>query len=518
MNPPTDLTVCVLAPDDADALELTLSTVSMLGYVVVGLPEHSDLEPVGAIVHRISLDDGVGQAWTALLRAAPTDRCLLLHAGEVVVTGRPADDDPFGGCVVISHPHAFELPDRLGHIRLVDRRRCTVGGHLRPVVDGPPERGDEPVFGSTVIADTGHEPGPAHHAWLQHLAARVDDTTDPAELLDVTAVLAAGAEYDAALVRLRHLLFAYDGDLGRRVARLTAMTAVRRSRRSEAMLGSKEWERLDANPGPALALRGAAHVSRLAIGPAIPLLDAALAAGLTDDDGVAVDRTWIESMLSDAKVRLPTLDPLVAAQIKALPKARSVASLCERWHQTGRPLRQLAESLRGEVRARFVAGVVALARALDATDGIDMAEWLATDGVSNDVIRLVNGAASRGDLALDTAIGWSERLRATGKAEHCPLVTMSGTSETPPVRRVLAAAILVDRFRDDRGTEALELAVRMLHTAALAGALYRVVAAAPSAVPAFVEAGTNTPARAWAVADALERCGAGDVAEELRCA
>ena len=510
------ISVCVLANDDAAALQLTLDAAAGLGTLVVGVPEGSvaPLPHTGATTVPIALTESVGAAWDRVLRGAPDDHCLLLHPGEVIVAGHPAVDAPFSSCTVIDHPDPFALPDRLDAVRLVDRSRCRVRGHVRPVLaaDGPTGEG----HGTIVVVDAGSAPGPAHQAWLQHLGVALDATDDPAELVDLAALLAGTGELDAATVRLMQLLGAIHGDLGRRAARLLTFCAVRRSRRIEAELGAREWERLDDQRGPAMALRGVALASKLRVGHAVPLLEGALAAGLVDRDGIVVDRAWIETVLSDAKVRLPLLEPVVVAEIQALRTKPKIWNLCDGWLQLGRPLSDLASSLTGDVRRRFVTGVVDHARAIDASGCLDMAEWLAEKGITQQVLTLVHLVTVRGELPFDDGVAWSERLRAAGKGQECPLPLLAVSPAAPPVTRVRAAAALVDRFADPRGIAVLREAAAAVHPAALGGILHRLSDEAPTALVSFIEAAGRTKERRAALADTLEAGSAQGLAEQLR--
>ena len=513
------ISVCVLANDDAVSLQLTLDSAAGLGRLVVGLPEgvrhRDDPAESDVTVVPIALTDSVGGAWDRLLRAAPDDHCLLLHPGEVVVAGHPALDPPFASCTVIDHPDPFALPDRLGIVRVVDRTRVRVRGHIRPVLAATCGSIAE-SHGTVVVVDAGSSPGAAHGAWLHYLGVALDATDDPAELVDLATTLAATGEYDAAIVRLVQLVGAIDGELGRRAARLLAFCAVRRSRRSEAELGAREWARLDERTGPATALRAAALVAKLRVGTAVPLLEAALAAGLVDSDGIAVDRTWVETMLSDAKVRLPILEPLVAIEIQNLRSKPNIWSLCDGWLQLGRPLHALAASLTGDVRRRFVDGAVDVARGLDPDACLDLANWLAEKGITQQVLTLVHLVALRCELDLDDALAWSERLRAAGKANECPLPLLAIAPAAPPVTRVRAAAALVDRFADPRGLAVLHEAAVAVHPAALGGALHRISGEAPTALVPFIEAAGRTKERRAALADTLDAGGAPELAAQLR--
>lgn len=517
VTPNVDISVCILATDDVEALQLTATSASMLGSVVIGQQEGATPVVIeNAILVTIPLIETIGQAWDRLLRAAPHERCVLLQPGEVVLAGQPGQDTPFAPSIVVDHPDAYEPPDRLGPVRVVDRGACRIVGRLRPVVDhdGP----DHDETGSLVIVDTGMRRGAAYEAWVQFLAVGLDDTEDPAELLDMATLLALTGEHDAAITRLYAMLGAFEGDLGRRIARLLAYCAVRRGRRMEAVHATHVWERLEPNPGPALALRGVALATQQLSGHALPLLEAALASGLTDSDGVTVDRTWIEAMVSKARQRLPRVESLAGQEVYSMHHRSALGPLLEAWNELGRPVSELL-GLFNDVSRRIVRNrIFETLGAIDSISCIQYAEELAADGMGPNVVDLLVSVVARGDITLDEVRPWADRVRAAGREKRCPLVEFAGVPVGPPVERVLAAAELIDRYQDERGRELLETATRSLPTAAIGGALHRLAAEVPSVLGAFIEAAARSSARREALAVTLERGGAPELAEQLRSA
>jgi hypothetical protein len=114
------LSVCILSVGDDAALELSIGAAVGLGAIVVGLIDGERSPSNADVVVTMPLGIGLGEAWDRLLRAAPTDQCLLLHPGELKVAGDASSAAP-AECIVIDQPGPFSIGDRLGTIRLVDR-------------------------------------------------------------------------------------------------------------------------------------------------------------------------------------------------------------------------------------------------------------------------------------------------------------------------------------------------------------------------------------------------------------
>lgn len=492
-----DLSVCILAGDDLDALRSTLEAARAIGPVVLAVP-HALVARVRAevgsvvptprggtaptVLVEIDLASTVAEAWNAAMDAAPTDVCLLLHAGEVVVGGRPDPEGVFGAAVIVEAPRAVVGPERLGAIRLVHRGRCRMRGALRPVleVDGGVPLGHGGA--GTVLVDLGARHGPDYAAWLHFAARAMDETRSPEQLVDLAALLAATGHTDAAAVRLVTVLGALEGELGRHVARMLAVLALRHNRELEVDLATREWQRLGGAPGPALALRGLSLLTSQRPGTAADVLDAALVAGLSDEDGVGVDLEWVLHSRQQARTwaqRSAASLPTAFAEIDTLLESpRTTMGLVELWLQTGHLLPELLEKFSGKRRATLVSTLVDQAMSLGAWNCLDLAGVLWRSDKESAVLVLTVAAAA-GVLTVEEAVTWSRRLRGAGRAASCPLLTMVAGPSVPPVLRVLAAAALVHDVRDERGPALLQAAALDLHPAAVEGATRRLRTQAP---------------------------------------
>ena len=495
-----DLSTCVLAGDDLDATVATVAAVRGLGPVVLAVPQDLAAQTRAALsgavpaqrgasdavqVVEIDLGTTVAQAWNAVLAAAPTDVCLLLHAGEILVAGRPGPGEVFTAATVVEQTEMLTGPERLTNVRVLDRSRCRFTGALRPLlevgVDGEapaPQTGP----GGTVVVDLGARVGPRYAAWLQFTARHLDATTDAAELVDLAAMLAATGEVDAALVRLLAVHGALDGELGHRAARLMTVLAQRHCRLHEVELGAAEWERLSPNPGPARALHGLALFTVRRSGEAADLLEEALADGLLDSDGVTVDRGWVLSARHEARAasqRSASVLPRAFSEIDAvLATEQATSGVIDLWIQTGKPLSLMLEKVTGKRRAALVEALMRIGARLGSRRCLDLAAYL-WRGDQDAASTLLQLAAASGGITVQEAVGWSRRLRAAGRSAACPLPLLAAGIATPPVTRVLAAAALIHDLHDDRGKTLLQAAALDLHPAAMDGAMARLRVQAP---------------------------------------
>lgn len=501
VNPPSlgELSVCVLSGDDLQALSATVAAAGALGHVVVGVP--SDLMDDAASVVRaagsvslqaIDLAVPVGQAWTEMMAAAPSDLCLLLHAGEVPLAGRPVADQVFSGSIVVEQSELIASPDRLTNVRIVDRRRCRMSGAVRPILEVledqaldrvPQARRPVEDQHPMVIVDLGTQLGPVTAAWLHFAARHQDETTDPDQLIDLAQLLASTGEVDGALVRLVALHGALEGETACRAYRLMALLAARHNRQHELELAVEEWQRIVGHPvGPAQALRGLGLYGGRRVGEAMTVLDDALALGLTDDDEAAIDRSWVLTARSNAEAwatRSATILGRLLADVEIVTSdERLVARLVTSWLEVGRPVSDLLDKVPAANRAPVIERLVKLGRQLGGERGLALAQALwRTDRES--ATSLVHSAAAAGTISVPQALEWSRRIRSSKGASACPLPILAASFAAPAVTRVLAAAALMHDLGDDRGRPLLQAAVLELHPAALDGATRRLQVSAP---------------------------------------
>ncbi len=496
------MSVCVLAGDDLEALAATVGAARGLGQVVVAVPRPlgettraallppipaqraPGASPSAVKVVELDLHCPVGQAWNVAMAAAEHDLCLLLHAGEALVAGRPGPDQAFTAATVVEQAEVFFGPQRLGTARVVDRRHCRFSGALRPVLevmqDAVPAQATP--TGGTVLADLGARIGPVEGAWLQFSARHLDVSSDPQDLVDLATMLAATGRPDAALMRLLAVNGALMGELGRRAARMLTALAVEHDRLTVAEIGAAEWQRLGGARGPALAHLGAALAACGHSAAAVSALDEALASGLTDEDGVGVDRRWVTGTRHTARMakhdaardltrQLRGLQAMLDGDESALPLLRS-------WVKAGWPLAKLLEAFPKADRPTVVEWMVDLAVPLGVRPCLDLAESLWR--VDKDrTVSLVQVAASLGSMPVEEALSWSRRFRKAGRGAYCPLTIVAAGAGVPPVSRVLAAAALIHDLDDERGRPLLQAAALKLHPAAVAGATQRLHERAP---------------------------------------
>ena len=513
------LSVCILTVGDDAALELSIGATMGLGAIVVGIIDGERAPDDADVVVTMPLGVGLGEAWDRLLRAAPTDQCLLLHPGELRVAGDTSSAAP-AECIVIDQPGPFSMHDRLGTIRLVDRTIVRLDGRLSPRL----ELKREATSSALVILDSGSAVGEAYKGWLQHLGVAMDDSDDPEVVIELATMLAGTGEHDAALFRISDIIDALDGDQARRAARLAAFSALHRGRASETLRATERWAALASGPGPALALQGLRLAQQQRMTAAIDLLERAVDAGLTDEDGISVDRLWVESALSDAKLRVSRFEGVVGSELVALKVGERVGeSSLERmrpsWVGRGLPLGKLYELLKTDRRRRFVERVYQPTDDCEPGEAIELAASLATAHAPNvpiELVGLVHRLASRGDLPLDSAVTWTARFRDANVADASPLQVLALSPATSAVTKVLAGALELDRFDADEGTVLLSQAAHGVPGGALAGTLRRLVEMAPKGVLPFLEAAGTTTARRALLADVLDRAGAPELAEHLR--
>jgi hypothetical protein len=309
---------------------------------------------------------------------------------------------------------------------------------------------------------------------------------------------------------------ALHGDLARHAARLLALCALRRGRLTEAVLGTREWERHEPRLGPVLAVRGLALASARLPAAARELLEAAQAKGLVDSDGVAVDRTWVDAVLASAKLSVAREAEIVVQEFKNFtPKSWGVP-LLESWIRAGGALDELLGALDDASARKLRRQLYKQIACIDSVACLEYAEHVFLAGVDPALTDLLDAVVARGELDLDDARRWSARVRAAGRSDACPLASLAATAGGPPVARVLAAAELIEQYADPRGPELLEYAARNLHTAAIRGVMHRLAAEAPSTLGLFITAVTRSAVRREAVAATLERGGESELADELR--
>ena len=512
------LSVCILSVGDDAALALSIGAAVGLGAIVVGLIDGECAPDDADVVVTMPLGAGLGEAWDRLLRAAPTDQCLMLHPGELKVAGDASSSAP-AECIVIDQPGPFSMRDRLGTIRLVDRTVVRLDGRLSPRL----ELKRDATSSSLVILDAGSVVGDAYKGWLQHLGVAMDDSDDPEEIIELATMLAGTGEHDAAVFRISDIIEALDGDQARRAARLAALSALHRGRPSETWRAVERWAALAACPGPALAVKGLYLAQQQRMTAAVDLLERAVEAGLTDEDGISVDRLWVESALSDAKLRAKRLEGVVGTELAALKGERVGESSLERmrpgWVGLGLSLGKLYELLKTDRRRRFVERVFLPTDDCEPDEAIDLAASLAASNAPNvpvELVGLVHRLASRGELPLDTAVAWTARFRHANVSDASPLQVLALSPATSPVTKVLAGALELDRFDAGEGEVLLSQAAHGVHSCALAGTLRRLVEMAPKGVLPFLEAAGTTTARRALLADVLDRAGAPELAEHLR--
>lgn len=106
-------------------------------------------------------------------------------------------------------------------------------------------------------------------------------------------------------------------------------------------------------------------------------------------------------------------------------------------------------------------------------------------------------------LDLERAMVWSQRLRAMGEANDCPVLGIAADDRNPGPLRVRAAASVVAAFGDERAEAVLVPAVRALTASELAASYAEVAAVAPDLVEVFVAAAACDAARTVAMAEVL---------------
>jgi hypothetical protein len=502
----------VLAVSDGGALPGYLASLESHGRLVVGVPDaeaRSVPDLPGAVVVPLNGCPSLGAAWEAILRAAPTDRCLLLREGEMLVAGNPATVAPFAAAVVVDVLDPLAPPDRLPDIRLVDRRRCRMTGALTPrlELDDPVPSGPAPA-GSLVIVDTAVPLGPAYQAWLHRAGVAVAGTTDREEYLAIAEMLAGTGEYDAAVARLTDVLGAAHDLIDLRVARLLALVGLRRRRDLAAMAGVRRWAELTSAPGAAKAIEGLILIGGRRPYAAIELLEEALEAGLVDVDGYSVDRSWVEATYSRLLVDVPMERGNVTRRILASKATAAVdPTVIEAWNGCGLPYSEFITLFDGEARAAAVNRCLGADLTADPAATSALAEWFAEGGSWRHAVLALRPLAREGLLPLADAVAWSERRIARRAGETGPLETWAASGRAPLVGRVFAAAHLLGFDGGSTGRRLLGDLAPQVHPSILLPVALRLADEVPAAVGVFVEAASTTPQRRALlapVADLLE--------------
>jgi GT2 family glycosyltransferase len=113
-------------------------------------------------------------------------------------------------------------------------------------------------------------------------------------------------------------------------------------------------------------------------------------------------------------------------------------------------------------------------------------------------------------LAVERSLEWSNRLREYKLSEHCPLVATAYDTSKAPRDRLLAAAIAVVAFDDQRGRGALRMIAASYPSDRFAEALVTINDLSPDLLESFVQAASVTPARSFDMARVLHELGASD--------
>lgn len=337
---------------------------------------------------------------------------------------------------------------------------------------------------------------------------------DPVVTLNLARSLVAAARVEEGFEHLRSLRGAGVRHplVRRRVLRSGAECLLALGRPREALAWLDELRRCSSAYGIVDYLEATAHLELGGVERALSCLDAIDQP--RDEDGNEVPEALVAARrglaLLGAKRWRDALDTLVPV-VALVPEHEPVwAALVDSAHQV-------------DATAEIVAAVTpdllvvalgqALTRAVEAADAFGEALW--QDGADPRVL-VPFGTSIAVDLGLDRALEWSARTRQHGAPDHCPLLAIASAPAEDPERRIMAGAIAMGAFADERAIDAIADAAALVAAGRFEALLQELDQLAPVTLPAFVRGAASTPARCRVMADALEALGAAEQAAELR--
>jgi tetratricopeptide (TPR) repeat protein len=215
-----------------------------------------------------------------------------------------------------------------------------------------------------------------------------------------------------------------------------------------------------------------------------------------DDDGFEYDAHDVAVPKATALSRLgrhaEAADVLLSTIIEHGGLDVHVGTLVQCLEDAGRPLSEIARAV-PEGRAVAFLGQLPQLEAAVADRVLEPWHELAPSTAV-----LATAARVARSLPLDRREVWSDRLRATGLAHACPLVTMSG----PPVEAVTAAALAVHRYDDPRGRMGVVALTQCLGEDARADARRALARHAPTVVDLFDAVSSCAPPPRSSIIDA----------------
>lgn len=531
------ISACLIVRDEEELLPACLASLQGLADEVVVSDTGSRDRTVdiaraaGAVIHEGYWDDDFARARNAALAQCRGRWVLHVDADEVVegdFVGLREDLRRERGEVVsvaidnLAGPAGSVRSTHRGG-RLFQRSRGRWAGRLHEQV--------VPVSGAGTLTEATTERirfvhvgyvdgGDARRAKLERNVrlARAEVASagdaDPVATLNLARSLAAAARVEEGFEHLRSLRGARVAHpaVRRRVLRSGAECLLALGRPREALAWLDELRRDSSVHGIVDYLEATAHLQLGAVERALSRLDAIDEP--RDEDGYEVPGALVAARrglaLFEAKRWREATDVLLPVVVLVSEHEPVWAALVEAAHQVDATA-EVAAAVTPDLLV--VALGQALTRPVEAADAFGEALWQA--GAAPRAL-VPFGATIGVDLGLDRALEWSARTRHHGAPDHCPLLAIAGAPTEDPERRIMAGAIAVGAFADERALGAIADAAGLVAAGRFDALLHELDQLAPATLPAFVRGAASTPARCRLMADALEALGAAEQAAELR--
>lgn len=115
-------------------------------------------------------------------------------------------------------------------------------------------------------------------------------------------------------------------------------------------------------------------------------------------------------------------------------------------------------------------------------------------------------------LDVERCLVWSDRVRQIGLEEHCPLIARAKLESAPVKQRILAAAVAVACFVDERGNEQITQLAPRVPESDFVNMIVQLNELAPATLKDFIIGAASSPKRSVAIARVLNELGAAEEA------
>jgi GT2 family glycosyltransferase/tetratricopeptide (TPR) repeat protein len=292
----------------------------------------------------------------------------------------------------------------------------------------------------------------------------------------------------------------------RTILRSGAQVATSLERPEEALVWADDLDGESTSKGTVRYFRGLAYAQLGRHEDAIATL-----AGMTeidDDDGVVfpmnpvyVSRAYSFAGVGDWQQCVAEVQALVAAN--AVPGSLWPVAL-EAFQRTGADFSTVVSGLNSEQLADVAPRLATVEPA--SADRCLEAMWQQFSSSPEVLAAAVRVAPG---LAIERALEWSDRLRNSGLAEHCPLLAIGKDFRRSPADRILALAVANGAFEANVVSD-LEAVARNCDVSQFDTLVVQINDLAPALLQPFIVGAAYDGDRSFAMAQVLHRLGASD--------